>query len=88
MPLLRLTTPPFLVIEILSREDRISRVLSRLTEYQSFGVSHIFVVDPAEKTSYRYQQDGLQAIHDNVLRTENPEISIDLAEIFRRAVRP
>jgi Uma2 family endonuclease len=78
-----LTTPPFLVIEILSREDRVSRVLARLKDYQSFGIPHIFVVDPAEKTSYRYV-----AIPGNVLLTDNPEISIDLVEMFRQSVRP
>ncbi|HYZ87484.1 MAG TPA: Uma2 family endonuclease, partial [Bryobacteraceae bacterium] len=78
-----LREPPFLVIEILSSEDRVSRLLSRLADYENFGVPFIFVVDPFERQAYRFQSHGLQPITDGVLRTSDPEIVVDIHERFR-----
>jgi Uma2 family endonuclease len=39
-----LTTPPFLCIEIVSSEDRMSRVLELVKDYLAFGVNHVWVI--------------------------------------------
>lgn len=40
------TTPPLLVVEVLSPEDRIDRYHQRITEYREMGVQGIWVLDP------------------------------------------
>ena len=45
------TVPPFLVIEILSPEDRMVRMQPKIAEYLSIGVEWVWVVDPEEKTA-------------------------------------
>src|SRR5262249_28531686 len=36
-----LRRPPFIVIEILSPEDRVTRVLDRIHDYLKFGISYV-----------------------------------------------
>lgn len=76
-----LTSAPFLCIEILSPEDRMSRVIERVREYLSFGVSHIWVVDPENRTAYSYTKDEGREVSDGLI-TANPEISVSLSELF------
>ena len=40
------TEPPFLVAEIVSRDDRYIDILGKLGEYRDWGVKHIWLVDP------------------------------------------
>ena len=40
-----LETPPFLVIEVLSRRDEMTDVLEKLQEYADAGVRNIWVID-------------------------------------------
>jgi Uma2 family endonuclease len=76
-----LTTPSFLCIEILSPEDRMSRVIERVREYLGFGVSHIWVVDPENRTAYSYTKDEGREVNDPLM-SANPEISISLGDLF------
>lgn len=41
-----LVTPPLIVIEILSPEDRVGRYKERLDDYRKMGVRHLWVIDP------------------------------------------
>jgi Uma2 family endonuclease len=75
------TQPPFLCIEILSPEDRASRMQPKIMDYFAFGVSYIWVVDPWNRRAFVYTQHGMREAHE-VLETENPKISIPLAEVF------
>lgn len=76
-----LTTPPFLCIEILSSEDRMSRVIERVKEFLSFGVKHVWVVDPQTRTAYSYTKEEGHEVQKE-LKTADPEISISLADLF------
>lgn len=51
--------PPIVAIEILSPEDRMSEVLQKCTEYQTWGVPHIWLIDPENKKLYIYDATGL-----------------------------
>jgi len=75
------TTPPFLCIEILSPEDRASRVQHKLSDYLAFGVPNIWVVDPWNRRAFVYTKAGMREAQD-VLETENPKISVELRGIF------
>ena len=46
------TTPPLVVIEILSPEDRIVRYKERLADYRQMGIRNVWVIDPANRVGY------------------------------------
>ena len=74
------TVPPFLAIEILSPEDRITRIQPKIAEYLSIGVEWIWLIDPIERNAICYSQRNPAGVLCDVLRTENPVIEIPLAE--------
>ena len=76
------TQPPFLCIEVLSPEDRMSRMQERIDDYLAFGVEYVWVVDPKTCRAWIYRTEGMHEVRDGFLRTENPEIAVPLAEIF------
>jgi len=79
-----LTKPPFLCIEILSPEDRMSRIEQRIKDYLEMGVPYVWVVDPYTKQAYSATRaEGLREVTHGVLRTGNPAIEMPLSEIFR-----
>lgn len=40
------STPPFIVVEVVSRDDRHVDILMKLEEYRQWGVPHVWLVDP------------------------------------------
>ena len=74
--------PPFLVVEILSPEDRMVRVLPKIQEYLSIGVQWVWIVDPQERSALIYSQKNPAGAVCNVLNTENPAIEIPLTAAF------
>jgi Uma2 family endonuclease len=79
-----LTKPPFICVEILSPEDRMSRVQTRINDYLAMGVPYVWVLDPETKQAFTATAvTGLQEVKSGVLKTENPAIELPLAECFR-----
>ncbi|MGH9324177.1 MAG: Uma2 family endonuclease [Vicinamibacteria bacterium] len=76
-----LTSPPFLCVEILSRDDRMSEMQERINDYLSFGVRYVWVIDPRTKRAHAHTSEGSHEVKD-ALRTENPEILVPLEELF------
>ena len=76
------TSPPFLCIEILSPEDRMSRMQQKIDDYLAFGVRFIWVVDPQTRKAWIYTSEGSREVRDGMLRTENPEILVPLDAVF------
>jgi Uma2 family endonuclease len=76
------TIPPFLIVEVLSPDDRMTRVKMKVDEYLSIGVEWIWLVDPADQTAICYSQANPAGTVCNVLRTANPSIEIPLAKVF------
>jgi len=73
-------TPPFICIEILSPEDRLSRVQEKMNDYLYFGVPYVWMLDPATRKAYRWTTKGMHEVAE--LRTENPEIVVPLPALF------
>lgn len=48
------STPPLIVIEILSPGDRIEELASKLVEFRRWGVTHAWLVDPDSRRMYAY----------------------------------
>jgi Uma2 family endonuclease len=76
-----LREPPFLCIEILSPEDRASRMEAKIDDYLAFGVSHIWVIDPREKRAWSYTSEGKRE-SSVVLTTSDPRLTLKLDEVF------
>ena len=76
------TVPPFLAIEILSPDDRMTRVKVKIDEYLSIGIEWIWIIDPYERVALCYSQGNPVGSLCEVLRTENPTIEIPLAEVL------
>jgi Uma2 family endonuclease len=76
-----LREPPFLCIEILSPEDRVSRMETKIDDYFSFGVRYVWLIDPGQKTAWIYTAERKRE-PATVLTTEQPSLSIPLEELF------
>jgi|SRR5580658_669845 Uma2 family endonuclease len=77
-PILR--KPPFIWIEILSSEDRMSRVQERINDYFAFCVPYVWIVDPHSRKGHNCTPQGMT--ETAVFRTENPEIVVPLDAVF------
>src|SRR5581483_4046716 len=78
-----LTKPPFLCIEVLSPEDRMSGVEQRIQDYLEMGVAYVWVLDPETKRAYSATAaEGLREIKSGILTTESPRLEVPLSEIF------
>jgi len=77
-----LTHPPLLVIEILSPEDRLSRITERTDEYLDFGIENIWIVDPARRLAYRVTRAGLELAPSGEITVPETPIRIVLTELF------
>jgi Uma2 family endonuclease len=78
-----LRKPPFLCIEILSPDDRMSRVHTRVHDYLEMGVPYVWILDPESRCAYiATKAEGLREEKGEVLRTENPALEVPLGEIF------
>ena len=74
--------PPFLAIEILSKEDRASDLQEKLDDYLSFGICFVWVIDPRTKRGYTYSlQDGCETVRPGLF-TKGPEIDLPVEQLF------
>jgi Uma2 family endonuclease len=76
-------TSPFIAIEILSPEDRVSRVRKKVDEYLAFGAAYGWLVDPYRRSADVYIALPIDSPVDSILRTEEPAIEVPLAELFQ-----
>jgi Uma2 family endonuclease len=76
------TVAPFLVVEILSPEDRMVRMVPKIQEYLSIGVEWVWVIDPEEKAALSYSRKHPEGAAVTTLRTENPDIEIAIESAF------
>jgi Uma2 family endonuclease len=74
--------PPFLCVEILSPEDRMSRMEDKLSDYFAFAVEYVWVIDPMRRAASIHTVAGSRPASDGALRTANPEIYVRLEDIF------
>jgi Uma2 family endonuclease len=76
------TKPPALCIEILSPEDRMSRVMNVVQDYLSMGVPTVWVLDPLEKKAY--VADAAVGFREvtGAIATTGQQVTLTLEEIF------
>lgn len=73
------THPPLAVFEILSPEDRYSRLMRKLRDYASMGIPQIWVIDPEGPSIQRYQQG--QLINSDLFELPDRGIRFEFKEI-------
>ena len=74
------TSPPLLVVEISSPDDRLDAMLQKLEEYRAWGVPHIWLIEPELKRIHVYDRGSLT----EVSRLELPQFGflVTAQEIF------
>ncbi|MGA3039186.1 MAG: Uma2 family endonuclease [Bryobacteraceae bacterium] len=65
-----LSTPPHLVIEILSPDDETADTLGRVADFLRFCVAHIWIANPYKHTLQEADRDGIRYCTDLVVETD------------------
>ena len=76
------TVPPFLIVEVLSPEDRLVRLQPKIREYLAHGVQWVWVIDPDERRALSYSPADPAGTLVDELHTHDPEITIALADVL------
>ena len=74
----------FLVVEVLSEDDRMTKTMERLEEFDRKGVPNIWVIDPRLRTIAVYSNFALNEVRsDRVATTGDPCLELTRDEIFQ-----
>ena len=74
------THPPIAVVEILSPEDTLKRMMKKCECFDQMGIRTILVIDP-DGPKYRYQSRGLQPLEARSFELPGCSARFDLDEI-------
>jgi len=77
---------PYIAIEILSEDDRMSRVIEKLEEYAAMGVPNIWVFDPRLRRMFVFREGSLLEVKGDAISatsTVEPRIELTRAEVFQ-----
>ena len=75
--------PPLLWIEVLSPEDRWSRIQVRLTDCLNFAVGTAWIIDPYSNEAWiASRSSGTVQVSDGILRCSEPKLEVALTEIL------
>ena len=73
---------PYICIEVLSKDDTLLEVRTRIDEYRAMGVEHTWVVDPWSRIGYVVSARGFERPEAGVFSVADTSIRISLAERF------
>jgi Uma2 family endonuclease len=79
-----LTRPPLIVVEILSPEDTIRRAAKKAGDYLTFGIQHVWVIDPHARVAYRGTANGLELLPGGVFTIPGTAIRVSTSELFEK----
>jgi Uma2 family endonuclease len=74
------TKPPLVCIEVLSPEDRWSRVEKRIEDFLAMGVEKVWVFEPQERRVFECTRSGRREVLEDLLVA--PPISIRISELM------
>lgn len=75
-----ITQPPIAVFEVLSPDDSLSRMMTRLADYEQMGIQTILVLDPNGR-HYRFRNGALDPLTETSFDLPGSACRFDLAEI-------
>lgn len=79
-----LEAPPLLVVEVLSPDDRLNRIQERVDEYLTFGVPHVWVIDPESRRVWIGSSNGLLIHRSDRLPVPELGIELEVRDLFTR----
>ena len=79
-----LTSPPYLVIEILSPDDRASDTLAKTSDYSRFGIPHIWIVDSEQRKLFHADSQGIREQADLIGQLPEIGLTVDFSQFFAR----
>jgi Uma2 family endonuclease len=74
------SSPPFVAIEIVSPGDRYVEIRDKLEEYRTWGIKHIWLVDPASRNFSVYDEAGLREVPE--LELPQFDFTIQKSDVF------
>ena len=75
-------TPPHLVVEVLSPDDRAGAVQEKIDDYLAFGIPYVWVVNPQTGRGYVHTTEAAREAKDGTLRAADPAIELPLYELL------
>jgi Uma2 family endonuclease len=75
------THPPIAVFEILSPEDSLMRMMTKLADYERMGIQTILVLDPNNGRHFRFVSGSLEPLPPEPFDLPGSSCRFDLAEI-------
>jgi Uma2 family endonuclease len=72
--------PPVAVFEILSPEDTLARMMTKLAEYEAMGIRTILLLDPQGK-HYHFRKGCLEPLTETAFDLPGSTCRFDLAEV-------
>lgn len=70
------TIAPYLCVEILSPEDRMLEVLTKVSEYLDMGVEVVWIIDPVSLTGEIRTKDGVRTVRDGIFQADGIIIDV------------
>lgn len=77
-----ITHPPLICIEVLSKDDSITRMKDRINDYAAFGVPNIWFFDPELRGVWICRPDSMHWMTEGILHATGTEIAVPLQEIW------
>jgi Uma2 family endonuclease len=74
--------PPYLCIEVLSKDDTMEYMQEKIDDYQRFGVPYVWIFNPRLRKGYVATNAGMVEAESGVLTTDDPAIQVPVSELF------
>ena len=74
--------PPYLCIEVLSKDDTLDYMQEKIDDCLGFGVSYVWIVNPRLRKGYIATKAGMVEAESGVLTTDDPAIQVPVSELF------
>ena len=78
-----LSEAALIAIEILSEDDRMTKVLEKLAEYETKGIPNIWLIDPRLEQMSTYRGGALVQQHARIA-TDDGEVELLREEVFQK----
>ena len=80
-------TRPDLAIEIVSPDDEVQEMLTKIGDYLAAGIPHIWVIDPYKRTLVEADHAGIRRVTN--LKLSTPLVGeVDFAQLFEHLGEP
>lgn len=73
---------PFLCVEVLSPDDRLTDMQARIDDYLGMGVRFVWIADPITRKAWVHTSSGVTYSREGEVFTTDPDIQLKLADIM------